>query len=237
VVEVWITGGSPDGLSPGVMQMDHVLVTFDYVDDYNTTEVLLPTTIDNARGGTEPLWNNPTFALVEDSSGAHQQLYQSTVNLTAFLCCLFPARPDLISLSYLKVTHRVRYQNVTNPGTHVNPTVRWTWTIADGWIATGGPVAIYTNFDQKSQTGTVKWPFGIDVWGVYANTMLFDEASMVWAGAALKAGKFTHSLVYTFPTTYSSQRLNFIVDVAKVEFRYMATLASSKRGLFFRMTP
>jgi hypothetical protein len=196
---------------------------------------MLPTYVENARGGTEPLWTNPTFALTEDSSPAQQQLYLSTVNLSAWLWAIFPALPDLVSLSHVEIEHRVRYQNQTNPGTAVGvggrPRCQWTWLWADGWGVTGGPIPIYTNQGQTSGAGTQTWPFAIDVWGVYGPTIVAD-AALTWAGNAFKIGRFCQALVYTFNTTYSSQRINFHVDVVRLKVRYM-----KKRSAFFRSIP
>jgi hypothetical protein len=243
VVEAWISCGSPDGMAAGVMLMDVVKVKFDYVDDYNTDVVLLPYFVDNARGASEPLWSNPTFALVQDSSGANVQLYQSTINLTAWLWAMYAAIPNLTSLSHMEIQHRVRYQNVTNPGTAVGgiggPRAQWTWLWANGWgLSTGGPtppVPIYTQQGQVSGPSNQTWPFAIDVWGDYAQ--IVTDADLTWVGTALKDGKFGQGLVYTFNTTYSSQRLNFYVDVARIRIRYMASAGAAGGSLLFRMSP
>ena len=238
VVEMWWENNNSNPIPINGVQIDVVKVKFDYIDSYNNVVTMLPTYMNNFRGTTEPLWTNPTDALTENSVAASVQLFTSTIDLTAWLWGNYAAIPNLTSVSQVRITHRVRYQNQTSPGTSVNPTVRWTWLLVDGWGTTGGPIPIYVNSRQLSQTGTVKWPFAIDVWGKYANNITVPDTDLAWIATALQAGKFGAALVYTFPTTYSSQRLNFYVDVQEIEVRYTGgPPGGTARGLFFRGIP
>jgi hypothetical protein len=242
VVEAWFSAG-PDAMTAATMSLDVMLVRFGYIDDYNTDLVLLPYFVDNARGAAEPLWSNPTFALTENSQGANVQLFNSAIDATAWLWAMYAAQPTLLSLSMVEIQHRVRYQNVTNPGTAVGgvggPRARWTWLWADGWgQATGGPtppVPIYTQFGSVQGATNQTWPFPIDVWGEFGTTIA--DADLSWVGTALKNGKFGQGLVYSFNTTYSSQRLNFYADVARIRVRFMAAVAGGRKALFFRGIP